>query len=218
MFNETEGLSRAEGAISHTFHATSVSYYRARYYDAQAGRFLSEDPGGLRDGINLYRFVKNDPPNAGDPFGLYTIDNQIALHRSMAWNLHCPPNAAGACTIDLFSDLDCSCHQMDCRLSWKADATLHIHGNMWVYNGPWNFLRLHPRDRTVHDTDSAIAHEYNVHINVASDSVRPLLQQLESKTFGSEEECRAACAAAKIAVPRTFSQTLRETQERENHQ
>jgi len=31
-----------------------VSYYRARYYDPAAGRFLSEDPVEFQGGINFY--------------------------------------------------------------------------------------------------------------------------------------------------------------------
>jgi RHS repeat-associated protein len=46
------------------------SYYRARYYDPTAGRFLSEDPIEFRAGINFYRYVGNNAPTWGDPFGL----------------------------------------------------------------------------------------------------------------------------------------------------
>jgi RHS repeat-associated protein len=49
---------------------TGLYYYRARWYDPQAGRFLSEDPIGLEGGINLYAYVKNNPANWTDPLGL----------------------------------------------------------------------------------------------------------------------------------------------------
>ena len=40
----------------------AVSYYRARYYDPQAGRFLSEDPLGFGgNGTNFYAYAGNDP-------------------------------------------------------------------------------------------------------------------------------------------------------------
>ncbi|MFM6623632.1 MAG: RHS repeat domain-containing protein, partial [Dolichospermum sp.] len=45
-------------------------YYRARYYDANTGRFLSEDPIGFNsEDTNLYRYVKNSPINFIDPNG-----------------------------------------------------------------------------------------------------------------------------------------------------
>ncbi len=47
-------------------------YYRARYYDARMGRFISEDPIGLAGGdVNLYVMVGNNPVNFVDPWGLY---------------------------------------------------------------------------------------------------------------------------------------------------
>ncbi len=49
---------------------TGLYYYRARYYDPQAGRFISEDPLGFNAGDpNLYRYVGNSPQNASDPLG-----------------------------------------------------------------------------------------------------------------------------------------------------
>ena len=45
-------------------------YYRARYYDAGMGRFISRDPLGYYDSMNLYGYVGNNPMNYTDPFGL----------------------------------------------------------------------------------------------------------------------------------------------------
>jgi len=47
-----------------------ASYYRARYYDPMAGRFLSEDPIGFDGSNNFYTYVGNDPINWTDPLGL----------------------------------------------------------------------------------------------------------------------------------------------------
>jgi RHS repeat-associated protein len=55
------------------FEDGAVSYYRARYYDPNTGRFLSEDPLGLVGGLNLYRYVTNRPVSFVDPFGLVDI-------------------------------------------------------------------------------------------------------------------------------------------------
>ena len=50
---------------------SGLTYYRARYYDPNTGRFLTEDPIGFaaRD-ANLYRYVFNNPIKFSDPTGL----------------------------------------------------------------------------------------------------------------------------------------------------
>ncbi|MDR4460538.1 MAG: hypothetical protein MRJ67_08485 [Nitrospirales bacterium] len=53
---------------------SGLYYYRARYYDPTAGRFLSEDPIGFRAGDqNLYNYVFNNPVNFIDPTGLVEL-------------------------------------------------------------------------------------------------------------------------------------------------
>jgi len=49
--------------------ASGLYYYRARYYDPEVGRFLSEDPLGFEAGVNFYAYVSNNPLNFNDPFG-----------------------------------------------------------------------------------------------------------------------------------------------------
>ncbi|MHB9049695.1 MAG: RHS repeat-associated core domain-containing protein [Pirellulales bacterium] len=49
---------------------TGLYYYRARWYDAATGKFMSEDPIDFRGGDeNLYRYVGNGAVNAADPSG-----------------------------------------------------------------------------------------------------------------------------------------------------
>ncbi|XZE35482.1 RHS repeat domain-containing protein [Pirellulaceae bacterium SH501] len=48
-----------------------MQYNRARWYDPQTGRWLSQDPIGFAAGdANLYRYVGNHPTYANDPSGL----------------------------------------------------------------------------------------------------------------------------------------------------
>ena len=79
---------------------TGLYYYRARYYAAGTGRFISDDPSGLEGGLNLYAYVQNRPTISVDPSGLKT---QICC-RSLTWTSlanHCfvvisgNPNVSG---------------------------------------------------------------------------------------------------------------------------
>jgi RHS repeat-associated protein len=57
---------------------TGLQYNRARYYDANTGRFLSEDPSRFTTGtLNLYAYVGNDPVDLIDPFGLDKCDDLL---------------------------------------------------------------------------------------------------------------------------------------------
>jgi RHS repeat-associated protein len=50
---------------------TGLYYNTFRYYDADAGRFSSEDPISLKGGVNLYQYAPN-PVRWADPLGLET--------------------------------------------------------------------------------------------------------------------------------------------------
>jgi RHS repeat-associated protein len=53
--------------------ATGLYFYRARYYNPQLQRFMSEDPLGFGGGdTNLYGYVSDSPTNRVDPLGLYS--------------------------------------------------------------------------------------------------------------------------------------------------
>ncbi|MGA9994773.1 MAG: RHS repeat-associated core domain-containing protein, partial [Pyrinomonadaceae bacterium] len=52
---------------------TALLYNRARFYDPQAGRFISEDPLGLAGGLNKYAYLDNRPMLDVDPFGLQRL-------------------------------------------------------------------------------------------------------------------------------------------------
>ncbi|MGB7071440.1 MAG: RHS repeat-associated core domain-containing protein, partial [Candidatus Sulfotelmatobacter sp.] len=70
-------LTASTGALRNYFQytgrefdqETGAYYYRARYYDEQTGRFISEDPTKFKGGINFYPYVKNSSLNWRDPDG-----------------------------------------------------------------------------------------------------------------------------------------------------
>ncbi|MEQ1964889.1 RHS repeat-associated core domain-containing protein [Xenorhabdus khoisanae] len=49
--------------------ATGLYYYGYRYYQPWAGRWLSADPAGTVDGLNLFRMVRNNPVSYYDDDG-----------------------------------------------------------------------------------------------------------------------------------------------------
>jgi RHS repeat-associated protein len=49
---------------------TGLYYYRARYYEPNVGRFISQDPKRFGGGINFYSYVDGSPVGRIDPFGL----------------------------------------------------------------------------------------------------------------------------------------------------
>ena len=58
---------------------TGLYYYRARYYQPRFQRFISEDPIGFRGGINLYRYVLNNPLKWKDSNGTGPIGTTAAI-------------------------------------------------------------------------------------------------------------------------------------------
>ena len=50
-----------------------ASYYRARYYDPNTGRFLGEDPSKFTGGLDFYTYVSNRAGNFVDPWGLCKV-------------------------------------------------------------------------------------------------------------------------------------------------
>jgi RHS repeat-associated protein len=58
--------------------ATGLTYYRARWYDPRAGRFISEDPLSFAAGdVNLNRYVGNGATLWVDPSGMAMTDQYL---------------------------------------------------------------------------------------------------------------------------------------------
>ncbi|MFG1173216.1 RHS repeat-associated core domain-containing protein [Erwiniaceae bacterium CAU 1747] len=56
-----------------------LHYNRHRYYDPHSGRYITQDPIGLLDGMNSYGYVSNSPLNRIDHTGLNGLLNSPGL-------------------------------------------------------------------------------------------------------------------------------------------
>src|SRR5262249_38129813 len=84
--------SQTEAAKRHRYTGkehdgeTGLYYHGARYYTPWLGRWASCEPGGLLDGVNLYRYCKNAPPNCIDPTGFDPVRKNVASMTSEQLN------------------------------------------------------------------------------------------------------------------------------------
>ena len=85
-------ITSSTGTVTNTFQYTAhevdsetgLYEYRARYYDHNIGRFVSEDPMRFAGGADFYSYVRNSPVNFRDPSGELPV-----------WGWWCGPNWTG---------------------------------------------------------------------------------------------------------------------------
>jgi len=82
---------------------SGLYYYRARYYDPEIGRFITEDPMSFLGGdINFYAYVGNNPTVFTDPFGLYKYARWISEPRVTGVTANFVENVYGPAYWSLF--------------------------------------------------------------------------------------------------------------------
>jgi len=74
---------------------TNLYFYRARYYDPVAGRFVNEDPIRFKGGNNFYTYVLNDPVILRDPTGLCGCPERDSCYAEARQNLSLELMACG---------------------------------------------------------------------------------------------------------------------------
>ena len=72
---------------------TGLYYNRFRYYDPEAGRYVSQDPIGLTGGLAQYAYP-DDPTARFDPYGLSACDKKPWIKRSVFDSLQAEAGAA----------------------------------------------------------------------------------------------------------------------------
>ena len=112
---------------------TGTYYYRARYFDQNVGRFVSEDPIGFSGGINFYRYVSNNPLNLTDPTGLVSGDRASCSYYDKHCKYGCNGSSnyecrAGACCRSFPEDPKANCTR-ECLISWEIADCSNMSGS-----------------------------------------------------------------------------------------
>jgi RHS repeat-associated protein len=195
------------------------SYYRARYYDPQVGRFINEDSIGFAAGLNFYRYVHNRPSTMIDPSGQVDVIHLEGIVIEPNVDADCqdstnPRNeTAGGCNKVNYG-ADYQCRQEPCSKSWKGHVTVTLAGDIYVSSGPYPYLgRPRAADRSVVDRASMIRHEQG-HTADKLNAILPIFNFFESMSFVSEQECENAGQAAMIGAAARWAQAGVESQRR----
>ena len=101
---------------------TGLNYYRARWFDSEQGRFISQDPIGFNAGMNFYTYVANHPTISNDPLGLYepqSYDNPADMREPRYPNF--PPT-------DFWGDLSREYDGYNPWLSLEGGGNIHLGG------------------------------------------------------------------------------------------
>lgn len=74
---------------------TGLYYHGARYYAPWLARWMSCDPAGLADGVNIYAYVSDNPVRRSDPTGLAARNPQLHFVESKAYQQQATATATG---------------------------------------------------------------------------------------------------------------------------
>jgi len=124
-----------------------IQYNRNRYYDYYTGRWLTHDPLGYLDSMNLYEYVGSQPATELDPQGLWT--SHIHEFATMMWAYEENKMLAWAAIkvgywdyyVDTWKNPVTINHE---KLSWHFDMDLTEVDPVW---GPTDTRYEHAKDQ-----------------------------------------------------------------------
>jgi RHS repeat-associated protein len=81
--------------------STGLMYFRARWYEPEQSRFITEDPLEIASGLNFYRYAEGNPLSYSDPLGLDSIYVEYRNYPvDTGYGFHLPLGHAGVVAVD----------------------------------------------------------------------------------------------------------------------
>jgi RHS repeat-associated protein len=159
-----------------------------RAYDADAGRWLGEDPIGVADGLNLYTYVRNNPLSFVDPSGAVRVQSSPTTYSTTSdldqLTRQCNGGFQWACTR-VRMGTGCECYQNSCG-SWSPSVTIVSSIEVYIWS-------KHPRFSV-----ELLRTEEDKHVMTAMsvlDSWIASGEAFEKRTFMSKATCNLNCWA-----------------------
>jgi RHS repeat-associated protein len=181
-----------EAFTGHRWHSSDslfLTFYRG--YDPDLGIWISEDPMGLSEGPNLYRYVAGNPIRYQDPLGL-AINCTVSSIREQLVGGKCP-SGAGACTDATMRASATGCRQSSCG-TWSFTGTVDIR---------YAITYVQPKRSRGADGNPYETHEW-LHIGDMQGWCSGISSKYPSEGFGSVSECNAARTKFLSEVRRGF--------------
>ena len=128
--NQSGVVPNTYGYTGREFSEDGLYFYRARYLDSSLGRFLSEDPVGLRGDKNFYNYVRNNPHNYIDPHGLVTIKIDVGIHPLTSQEIRAKTKggtSGGFMVPKIYVECECVCNKGLWSPRITIDISFHIY-------------------------------------------------------------------------------------------
>ena len=191
---------------SHPFDGDLGAYVTLnRQYDAELGRWLSEDPLGPDRLVNGFSYVRDNPIGYVDPLGLVELRwNERKRYGDP--DIICGTQTGGACARAQAAAI-ATCEELSCGEA-TMKTILIVNSQITIWNGLYPYKGRKPADLKVKDRSSAYEHELTVHLHPATSAAMAILSIFEQRTYPSLAACQAQTAVARGLALDEFKSAL----------